>query len=331
MRRNIRQSEDIQEIDNAYDINKMKEQLENAEKKMGFFLEKNKKMKKIREEKKVAESQVKDNKEEKKSKIKISTIDSEDLVEAKVFTHKVTIILSNDEYKISLNNSKSYVIIDKPKIRIIYKNAYMNIKRMEETFEIITNQKIRENSSIEKIDNENGIYNFEINNLNEIMIGKKEWIIKSKQINKENLEDNQTLLISQEDGKVYLPYKIEELKEKIKNNGNNISLKELIEQKYVYPISKYKNTIKSRYEEAYKLMRKREGKSIAASIMLGIELMFEFSLHPAIISACKNLEELDIYLDCLDENELDKFSCFKIVYKALPMLNKAKKMKPLKQ
>ena len=30
MRRNIRQSEDIQEIDNAYDINKMKEKLENA-------------------------------------------------------------------------------------------------------------------------------------------------------------------------------------------------------------------------------------------------------------------------------------------------------------
>ena len=59
--------------------------------------------------------------------------------------------------------------------------------------------------------------------------------------------------------------------------------------------------------------------------MLGIELMFETNLHPAIISACKNLEELDIYLDCLEDNELEKFSCFKIIYKSLPTLRKKAK------
>ena len=40
---------------------------------------------------------------------------------------------------------------------------------------------------------------------------------------------------------------------------------------------------------------------------------------------CCNLEELDIYLDCLDDNELEKFSCFKIIYKSLPKLRKKAK------
>ena len=53
--------------------------------------------------------------------------------------------------------------------------------------------------------------------------------------------------------------------------------------------------------------------------------MFESNLHPAIISACKTLEELDIYLDCLEDNELEKFSCFKIIYKSLPTLHKNNK------
>ena len=53
--------------------------------------------------------------------------------------------------------------------------------------------------------------------------------------------------------------------------------------------------------------------------------MFQSNLNPAIIAACKSLKELDIYLDCLDENELDKFSCFNIVYNVNPTKGKPKK------
>ena len=45
---------------------------------------------------------------------------------------------------------------------------------------------------------------------------------------------------------------------------------------------------------------------------LGFELMFKYKLNPIIIAACRNLEELDIYLDCLEENELFDFKCFEI-------------------
>ena len=69
----------------------------------------------------------------------------------------------------------------------------------------------------------------------------------------------------------------------------------------------------------------RENKSKKSAVLLGLELMFTFSLHPAIITACKNMQELDIYLDCLDDNELEKFPCFKIVYKSTPTIAKSKK------
>ena len=43
-------------------------------------------------------------------------------------------------------------------------------------------------------------------------------------------------------------------------------------------------------------------------------------LHPAIITACRNLDELDVYLDCLEKNELDDFKIFKIKYELHPLV-----------
>ena len=121
-----------------------------------------------------------------------------------------------------------------------------------------------------------------------------------------------------------MPYTKEDVKnEVLQNKGSKIS--DVIEDKYIMPLDKYKNSIRARFREGYNLMYKREGKSKRSAIMLGIELMFETNLHPAIISACKNLQELDIYLDCLEDNELEKFSCFKIIYKSLPTLRKKAK------
>ena len=46
--------------------------------------------------------------------------------------------------------------------------------------------------------------------------------------------------------------------------------------------------------------------SLKEAIELGFELMFQSDLNPAVIAACKDLDELDIYLDCLDDNELEE-------------------------
>ena len=42
------------------------------------------------------------------------------------------------------------------------------------------------------------------------------------------------------------------------------------------------------------------------------EVTFNNLLNPAIITACQNLDQLDVYLDCLSSNKLDKFNYFKV-------------------
>ena len=58
--------------------------------------------------------------------------------------------------------------------------------------------------------------------------------------------------------------------------------------------------------------------SFFKALDLAFELMLQYKLNPIIIAACKNLEELDIYLDCLEEDELFDFRCFNIKFEVTP-------------
>ena len=133
------------------------------------------------------------------------------------------------------------------------------------------------------------------------------------------MKDNDTLIISEEDNQVILPYKLSEVERQFKKNKKKYSsVKDLIQNEYIIPTENFKNPVKSRFREAYQLIKKKEHGHLKEAIELGFELMFQSNLNPAVIAACKNLKELDIYLDCLDDNELDKFSCFNIVYNVPP-------------
>lgn len=107
---------------------------------------------------------------------------------------------------------------------------------------------------------------------------------------------------------------------KLHNSSDYQSIEDVIEQEYTLPLSTFKMPIISRFKEAYRFMRVKEKSSVYAALDLAVELMFNSNLNPAIIRAAKDLKELNIYLDCLYENELDKFDCFKIVYKVLPKI-----------
>lgn len=232
--------------------------------------------------------------------------------------------MQKTEYNIYTKQSgSSYIIVRDNELRIICGEVYLILRKQNQDYEIITNQDFKINYVIDNLERKDNIVNFKLTNLTEIIANEDGlvFVIDEEKVLENSLEDNRTLVISEEDGKVYLPYSKEEIKNKVlQNKGTKIS--ELIEEKYIYPLDKYKNAIRARFREGYNLMYKKEGKSRRSAILLGIELMFETNLHPAIISACKNLEELDIYLDCLEDNELEKFSCFKIIYKSLPMLHK---------
>ena len=139
---------------------------------------------------------------------------------------------------------------------------------------------------------------------------------KEKEI---KVKDNNVLIISQIQNKVFLPYKVEELRRKYnEESGKFSSIHDLITTEYVVSLDKYKNPVVARFKEAYNLMRKKESATFSDALDLALEVAFKSNLNPAVITACNDLNQLDKYLDCLEENTLDKFNGFKIEYEALP-------------
>ena len=127
-----------------------------------------------------------------------------------------------------------------------------------------------------------------------------------------------TLVISETQKKVILPYNINKVEDILQKNKRYHSVEEVINKLYTKPISYYKFSSISRFKEAYKLVKDKENGSTFKALSLAFELFGNYSLHPAIITACKSLDELDIYLACLDENDLDDFKFFDIKYE-IPM------------
>lgn len=138
--------------------------------------------------------------------------------------------------------------------------------------------------------------------------------------NKDFANDNSVLRISEKEQKAFLPYKYKEIEE-IYNNSKDLfsSTNDVIEKLYILPLSNFKHSVFSRFREAFNLITRKEKGSIITALDLGLELMFKYDLNPIIIAACRNLDELDIYLDCLESNELYDFKCFDIQFEVCPV------------
>lgn len=146
----------------------------------------------------------------------------------------------------------------------------------------------------------------------------------NKTLNKNaNIYTENTLIISETKGKIFLPYNLSELNKTLENNPDKYScIDDIITQNFTLPFNLFKSPSISRFREAFKLMRNKEKSSVKSAFDLGMELLFNYNLHPAIISACRNLDELDIYLDYLENSQTDKFDCFKIIFDIAPVLSK---------
>lgn len=124
-----------------------------------------------------------------------------------------------------------------------------------------------------------------------------------------------TLIISETRGKVILPYTISAVQEIFsQNNDIYLSLKDVIDKVFTLPIDYYHFSPIARFKEAFKLVRYKEKGSKVKALALAFELFVNYNLHPAIITACNSLDELDIYLACLEENNLQDFHFFNIIY-----------------
>lgn len=137
--------------------------------------------------------------------------------------------------------------------------------------------------------------------------------------------DNNTLIISEKEQKAFLPFFYSEVEAIYqKANQKYQSLQDVINDLYILPLSRFKNSAIARFRESFHLIREKEKGSITKALDLGLELMFKYELNPIVIAACRNLDELDIYLDCLEENELYDFTCFEIKFEIMPQLAKTK-------
>lgn len=134
-----------------------------------------------------------------------------------------------------------------------------------------------------------------------------------------------TLIISEKNKNVILPYTIEDLKNTLEQNPSKYnSISDIIEKEYTKPISYYKNSSVARFKETFKLVREKSHGSLKHAWDMSLEAFFNYDLHPAIISACKNIDELDIYLSCLEYDELEDFKFFKIIFDIVPTIIKRK-------
>lgn len=135
-----------------------------------------------------------------------------------------------------------------------------------------------------------------------------------------DLKEN-TLIISEIDKVVKLPFRIKDLENTLKAEpAKYSSVYEVIAKNYTIPISYYRFSAFSRFRETYKLVTEKEHASKKKAIPLSLEMFANYNLHPAIITACKNLDELDIYLSCLEDNKLEDFNLFDIKFIGLPTI-----------
>ena len=132
--------------------------------------------------------------------------------------------------------------------------------------------------------------------------------------------ENKVLIISEKENKVYLPYKKAELNEYISQYPTSYySYKNVIEKEFILPLSHFMhNQAFARFRETYSLYRDREASSSIEALKKATALALKKDLNPAIIAACKTKKQLNNYLLCLEENKLDDFEDFQIIYDVNP-------------
>lgn len=206
----------------------------------------------------------------------------------------------------------------------------IKIKNYNKQFTAAINSIYKNTSAIEEF-----IHNISLIDLSELLkeVNEENKVSQEEPINEEltniaiysdELENSfveNTLVISEIQGKVILPYKIEKIREiLLDKNEKYSSLQDVIDKLYTVPIKNYKVSSIARFKEAYKLVAKKEHGSKLKAFALASELFFNYNLHPAVITACSSLDELDIYLACLEDSTLEDFKFFAIKYEVAPVV-----------
>lgn len=197
-------------------------------------------------------------------------------------------------------------------------------KRFEEADKIITNNTVQIEKTL------NNIATFSELIFEDIVVSvrkvneskKSKYAIDKKELKVFDLKKypENTLKVSEKENLVYLPFYIDELNDiYMENKERYTGFKAVLDDKYTVSLDNYKNPAISRFKEAFKLMRIKENATVLKSLELGLELFFNYNLHPAIITASRSLEELRKYLNLLEESKTQHFDGFRIIFDMAPI------------
>lgn len=173
------------------------------------------------------------------------------------------------------------------------------------------------------------MYSIKFSNVLQEDLQKQESAIpeeKTNIVSSDIIENNNRLLISETKRKVFLPYSKQEVLEYIEKYPTQYtSFEDVVKQEFIYPTDYYlKHPAVSRFRETYALIRDREAKSIFEAFKFAMDMMFNYNLNPAIIAACKSQNQLEHYLDCLDNKTPNDFKDFEIKFEVAPLKVKNK-------
>lgn len=133
-----------------------------------------------------------------------------------------------------------------------------------------------------------------------------------------DFKDNLELKISEKDKKVYLPYTKQDLQDFMTDYPNEYpSAKSVVEKEFTEKISMYNNhPTLARFREGYYLSKYKESNSTISSLKFAKSIMFRRDLNPTIVAAVRSKQELEDYIDCLENNALEEFNHFKITFES---------------
>lgn len=205
-------------------------------------------------------------------------------------------------------------------------NIKTPVKKYNKKFETSMDKIYKNTSNIEEFIHNISMVNFEEilkkdENTNSENNPKKENQETFSYISSDELDSSfieNMLVISSIQNKVILPFTIQKIQKILSEDSTYSSINDVIEKLYTKPLDNYKFPAISRFREAYLLIRNKEKKSKTRAILFASELFANYNLHPAIITACENQEQLDIYLSCLEDNKLSEFSFFDIKFEIPP-------------
>ena len=122
------------------------------------------------------------------------------------------------------------------------------------------------------------------------------------------------LLIKKDLGIAVLPYSISDLDELFLDDPEKYSsIQDIIDKEYTVNLKDFENSSITRYKEAFKLAKEKSDYTFSQAVNFAKKLLVENEVTALIIASCKNVEELEQYIECLNSNKLKEFHHFKII------------------